>query len=152
MSFSLPREGLTWEFLYSLVQGTVLNPLVTGPILFGLVYFPKELHSLFPSQLQHYLPHLTSKTCLSTLKALFSLGIVGKANNYFSQLMLNNFTRASWNHGEEVVIVTGAGGGIGEAVTRAVAKSSAAVIAVDINPPKTPLRKRSLFPQITTLT
>lgn len=149
MSFSLPREGLTWEFLYSQVQGTVLNPLLTGPILLGLVYFPKELHSVLPTQLQQFLPHLTSKVCLLTLKALLGLGILRKANNYLSHLMLNSFTRDSWDHGKEVVIVTGAGGGIGEAVTRAIAKSSAAVIAVDINRPKTPFRKHSLFPEIT---
>jgi all-trans-retinol dehydrogenase (NAD+) len=141
MSFSLPREGLTFEFLYSQVQGTLLNPLVTGPILISLVYFPRELHSILPTQLQQYLPQLTSKACLTTLKVLLGLGVVRKANNCLSQLMLNNFTRDSWNHGKEVVIVTGAGGGIGEAVVRAVAKSSDAVIALDIKPPEKSLRK-----------
>jgi NAD(P)-dependent dehydrogenase (short-subunit alcohol dehydrogenase family) len=55
--------------------------------------------------------------------------------------MLNNFTGDSWQHGKEVVLVTGAAGGIGEAVVRAVAKSSAAVIAIDIKAPENPFRK-----------
>lgn len=144
MALSLPREGLTLEFLYSQVQATVLNPLLTGPLLLGIIFFPKELHSVLPIQQQQYLPYLTSKGCLTTLKVLLGLGIVRKANNYLSQLMLNGFTRDSWNHGKEVVIVTGAGGGIGEAVARAVAKSSAAVIALDLKAPEKPLRKSSL--------
>ena len=152
MAFSLPREGLTLEFLYSHMQRTILNPLVTGPLLLSLVYFPQELHSVLPAQAQQYLPHLTSKACFTTLKVLLGLGLVRKANNYFSQLMLNNFNRDSWNHGKEVVIVTGAGGGIGEAVTRAIARSSAAVVALDLKAPEKPFRKNSLPPNVTPLT
>jgi hypothetical protein len=144
MAFSVPREGLTLEFLYSHLQHTILNPLAIGPLLVGLVYFPKELHSILPAQAQRYLPYLTSKACLTTLKVLLGFGLVRKVNNYFSQLMLNNFTRDSWNHGKEVVIVTGAGGGIGEAITRAVAQSSAAVIALDLQAPENPFRRTSL--------
>jgi hypothetical protein len=152
MASALPREGLTLEFLYSHVQRTILNPLVTGSLLLGLLYFPRELHSVLPAQGQQYLPHLTSKASFTTLKVLLGLGLVRKANNYFSQLMLNNFNRDSWNHGKEVVIVTGAGGGIGEAVARAVAKSSAAVIALDLKAPEKPFCKNSFPPKFTPLT
>jgi hypothetical protein len=138
----LPREGLTLEFWYSHVQGTLLNPLLTGPILFGLVYFPKKLHEILPTKAHQLFSHLISKAGLSTLKVLFGLGVMRWANNYFSHRMLNNFTSDTWNHGKEIVIVTGAGGGIGEAVVRAVADSSATVIALDVKSPKTPLRKQ----------
>lgn len=143
MLFRLPREGITLEFVYSWVQATILNLYITFPILLGLDYFSNELHSVLPEHAHPLFPYLTSKACLSTLNVLLGLGIVRKANNHLSQFMLNNFTRDSWNYGEEIVIVTGAGGGIGEAVVRAVASSSATVIALDLHPPKTPLRKYS---------
>jgi nucleoside-diphosphate-sugar epimerase len=56
-------------------------------------------------------------------------------------MVLNNWTRDSWRYGKEIVLVTGSGGRIGEAVARGLSAPSAHVIAVDLFPPKKPFRK-----------
>jgi nucleoside-diphosphate-sugar epimerase len=56
-------------------------------------------------------------------------------------MVLNNWTRDSWRHGKEIVLATGGGGGIGEAVVRGLSASSAHVVAIDLFPPKKPFRQ-----------
>jgi all-trans-retinol dehydrogenase (NAD+) len=134
----LPREGLTIEAIFSLFQGTVFNPFFTGPLHAVLLYFPQQVQSVLPRSIRHY---ITTKTFLWTLRVLVGYGVLRTLNNYLSRRVLNNWTRDSWRHGKEIVLVTGGGGGIGEAVARGLSASSAHVIAVDIIPPKKSFRK-----------
>jgi hypothetical protein len=134
----LPREGLTIETIFSLFQGTVFNPFFTGPLHAVLLYFSQQVQSILPRSIRYY---VTTNTFLWTLRALVGYGVIRALNNYLSRMVLNNWTRDSWRHGKEVVLVTGSGGGIGEAVARGLSASSAQVIAVDLFPPKKPFRK-----------
>jgi hypothetical protein len=134
----LPREGLTIETVFSLFQGTVFNPFFTGPLHAVLLYFPQQAQSILPRSIRHY---VTTNTFLWTLRVLVGYGVIRQLNNYLSRRVLNNWTRDSWRYGKEIVLVTGSGGGIGEAVARGLSASSAHVIAVDLFPPKKPFRK-----------
>jgi hypothetical protein len=136
----LSREGLTIEAIFSLFQGTVFNPFFTGPLHAVILYFPQQVRSILPRSIRHY---VTTNTFLWTLKVLVGYGIIRTLNNYLSRRVLNNWTPDSWRHGKEIVLVTGGGGGIGEAVARGLSASSAHVIAVDLMPPKKPFRKSS---------
>jgi all-trans-retinol dehydrogenase (NAD+) len=134
----LPREGLTIEAIFSLFQGTIFNPFFTGPLHAVLLYFPQQVQSVLPRSMRHY---VTTKIFLWTLRVLVGYSVLRTLNNYLSRRVLNNWARDSWRHGKEIVLVTGGGGGIGEAVARGLSASSAHVIAVDIIPPKKPFRK-----------
>ena len=134
----LPREGLTIETIFSLFQVTVFNPFVTGPLSAVLLYFPQQVQFVLPRSIRHY---VTTNMFLWSLRVLVGYGVIRKVNNYLSRMVLNNWTRDSWRHGKEVVLITGSGGGIGEAVALGLSASSAHVIAVDLFPPKKPFRK-----------
>jgi hypothetical protein len=125
----LPREGLTIEAVYGLFQRTLFDPLFIGIWLAAVLYFPQQVHYFLPTAIWHY---VSTKSFLLALKGLFAYGAVRHFNNSVSRMVLNNWTRDPWKDGKEIVIVTGGSGGIGEATVRAISKSSAHVIAVDL--------------------
>ncbi len=134
----LPLEGLTLEVALTPLRLTLLEPILTGPILAGLLYFPEKIQRFLPAALRTY---ASSNAFLSALKIIVGFGLLRKVNNFLSRMTHNNWTRDHWRHGEEIVLVTGGSGGIGEAIARALSDSSAHVIAVDLFPPKTSFRK-----------
>ncbi|KAJ9666415.1 hypothetical protein H2201_003337 [Coniosporium apollinis] len=80
------------------------------------------------------------------LKVLIAIGVLYRLNNFLSRRALNNFTRdRSWDWRKEIVVVTGGCSGIGELMVRKFAKNSIKVVALDLNPPKTPFPAKALF-------
>lgn len=134
----LPREGLTLEAMFAPIKHTALQPAVTGALLAAMLYYPDRLAELLPLRFRH-LAH--SARALSWIKTFLALGLARTINNKLSQLVLNNWTFDSWRGtGHEVVLVTGGCSGIGELLVHRMARSAKTVIAVDLNPPKRPLR------------
>ena len=137
----LPREGLTWEAIFSLIDRTALEPLIIGPLLLGLLYYPERVQSILPASAQR---RVASAEFVSVVKALLGCGVVRRMNSFLSRIVLNNFTSDAWMFGQEIVVVTGGSNGMGAAIAKEIAKTSACVIALDLYPPTQPFRKRFL--------
>lgn len=132
MSSFLPREGLTLEVVFAPLGWTLFEPIFTGVILMLLSYFPDQIKSCLPNTIQHY---IYSTHIVFALKLLLGFGIVIKLNSNLSRLALNNYVTSTWDHGKEVVVITGGTGGLGKALAFAFAPSAAAVVILDIKEP-----------------
>lgn len=131
---SLAREFLTWETMFRLLRETVLQPLVTGPLLVASM-----LDILQPS-----LSFVNRNQLVKSLRILFALGALRTVNNTLSKLVLNNWTTDTWRKGEEVVLITGGGSGIGMLMARDLAQWSKAIVILDLVPPKASLRRMTI--------
>lgn len=143
----LPREGLTLEALFSPVYHTVLNPLLTGTVLYGLVKHP----SLTDNWLS--LSRLGNQSSqVKVISILFSLSLLGRLNKWFSNIALNNFiTDAMWDLKKEVIVVTGGSSGIGAVITSKLSERGSTVIILDLNPPAKSLRMPAILVSLTNL-
>jgi all-trans-retinol dehydrogenase (NAD+) len=134
MAGILPREGLTLEILLTPLRLIATSPFTTSLILLAILILPQSL-----------LPRLLQSAETSTLGAfLFTaviIGLVLKLNYWLSLNLVNNWVSDKWQYGKEIVVVTGGASGIGWAVTRELAKSSAAVVILDIQPLEGKLRE-----------
>lgn len=134
----IPREGIfTADFGLSVLQSTVLNPVLTGSLLGALRYLPRETLLRWSQTLRI---DLLSPTTVKTLKYLLIIGAARQANKVLSSLVLNNWERTTWDWKNEVAVVTGGSGGIGYHVAVGLAKHGITVAVVDVQEPKAPLR------------
>lgn len=127
----LPREGITLETILQILSKTALQPLLTGPLLYATT-----LDILQPLLAAH-----KKDALVKVLRVLLTIGILKSANNTLSKLVMNNWTADNWRKGEEIVLITGGGSGIGELMARDLAPWSKAVVVLDLTPPKMSLRK-----------
>lgn len=143
----LPREGLTLEALFSPFYHTVLNPLLTGTVLYGLVKHP----SLTDKWLS--LSRLGDQSSqVKAIGILFSLGLLGRLNKWFSKMALNNFTTdATWDLKKEIIVVTGGSGGIGAVIATKLSERGSTVIILDLNPPTKSLRMPAILVSLANL-
>ncbi len=121
----------TWETLFKLLRETALQPLCTGPLLCASIL----------DILQPFFSPRRKNQLVKVLRVLLALGVLRIANNALSKLVLNNWTTDTWRKGEEVVLITGGGSGIGQLMARDLAKWSKAVVVLDLTPPKMSLRR-----------
>ncbi|KFZ02928.1 hypothetical protein V502_11379 [Pseudogymnoascus sp. VKM F-4520 (FW-2644)] len=84
------------------------------------------------------------KLAIPTILAILSLR---KANGLLSQAVLNNFISDKYVWSQEVVVVTGGSGGLGDLLVRRLAAKGIKVISLDVMPPKTPLPANAFFYQ-----
>jgi len=122
----LPREGLTLEALCAPVRLTLLQPILTGPLLLGLSTSSPFVAKWIPS---HALDVLRSKKIVAGISVLFGIGLLRKLNNALSRLVLN----------KEIVVITGGSGGLGAVIVQMFAEKNIKVIILDIAGPKTPI-------------
>jgi hypothetical protein len=138
------NRSLSPKLLVSALRTTVSSPLFTGPLLFGLLYYPRRMRSVLPPGLARI---VYSKGFIQTLKVLLFIGVLKATNRFLSQRALNNAVEDStWDWKKEIVLVTGGSSGIGEIVTRKLAERGIKVIVLDIIPPKEELRKFLYLP------
>lgn len=137
MQFSL---GHVLQFL----DLTILNPLLTLSIAFGLHVFTDNkitvqvtTDSFFPFVLGP-IPSLQSQA----LK-LVTVGVFLRMNRYLSGRARNNAVAASFDWSKEIIVVTGASGGIGAEAAKRLASRDGSVIVLDVIPPTYSLRKSS---------
>jgi hypothetical protein len=133
MSF-LPRDGLIWEKMFKLLRETALQPLLIGPLLCASML----------DILQPLAPAHNKYSLIKALGVLLALGVLRTANNFFSKMVMNNWTVDMWKKGEELVLITGGGSGIGQLMARDLAQWSKAIIVLDLTAPKISMRKRPL--------
>jgi len=116
----------------------LLEPVLTGGLLLALLCAPDQIRSTLPVNLQGY---VGSKRLISTLKWLIGIGLWRRVNTFISRRFVNNFTSDTWRTGKEIVLVTGGSSGIGLAITKEAAKTSACVVVLDLSDPTEALRK-----------
>jgi hypothetical protein len=131
------REGLPIEAVTG-IGSALIDPLLTGPLLLGLLYYPEQIQSFLPASARKY---VESAAIFSTLRFLVGWGVLRKINKFSQSNRTQQFTADVWNVGKEVVVVSGASNGMGAAITRGIAKIAGSVIALDLYPPEQPCRK-----------
>ncbi|RFU27582.1 hypothetical protein B7463_g8750, partial [Scytalidium lignicola] len=123
--------------------GLATSPVITGALLYGILYQPEKLLSILPEKLR---PLVTSSRLITVLKGLLALGIIGKASNKLSDLTVNNWKGAAkFIKSQEIVLITGGSSGIGAAMAKQFSKHGVKVIILDRNPPTDPLPSNVFF-------
>ncbi|OMP84276.1 Estradiol 17-beta-dehydrogenase 11 [Diplodia seriata] len=117
------------------VAGALANPLVTGPLLLLLTRAPDHVK-------EPIIRHLASLAPLprivSSLKWLFALGLAGRLNSWLNSLATNGWSIRSdghrWSWSNEIAVVTGGCGGIGEVVVNGLIQRGLKVAILDVQP------------------
>jgi hypothetical protein len=135
----------TAQRIVSAPVGVATSPITAGALLYGILYQPQRLLSVLPTKLH---PLITSPRFITVLKGLVTLGVIRAVSSKLSDLVVNNWKGSSkFIKSQELILITGGSGGIGEAVAKGFSKLGVKVIIVDVKPPTNPLRK-SPYPVI----
>lgn len=89
----------------------------------------------YPPEYAALVSNRALKILLGTTAAVFGLRLL---NTLLTTCALNNFTSDTYDWSKEIVLITGGSSGIGEITVHKLAKRGIKVVALDINPPKTP--------------
>jgi all-trans-retinol dehydrogenase (NAD+) len=123
------------------IRLALFDPRVTAPLLVALLYYPEKLRELLPERLH---PLITSQAVVRTLSVLLGLGILRGVNQKLSQWTANNWKKdAKFVKSQELILISGGTSGIGKLMAEDFVKQGTKVIILDLNPPKTALRKSS---------
>lgn len=141
--FSLPREGITLEYLCRPLTAVLLQPILTGAALFASIRYHAHTEKVV---LNVFSGAVSSSGLIKSLKYLLGLGILYRLNRWSNRLAVNNFTSDSkWNWEKEIVLVTGGSSGIGALMVQQFANRNITVVALDIRPPTAALPSNAKF-------
>jgi len=122
-----------------LVKSTALNPLITGALLYSLTRAPPEIKTRALEALAALPYKVETQTVITTLKWLFGLGSAGLINSILNRFAHNHWTlstgAAPWVWDQELCVMTGGSGGLGQIVTRHLIKKGVRVAILDVQPP-----------------
>jgi all-trans-retinol dehydrogenase (NAD+) len=120
----------------ALIKYTLINPVITGPLLFILTIAPKEIQQPILQSLHTFVSHTVLGRTVTVLKWLFTIGIISFLNNFLSELAQNNFRWKSEKHRydwpKEIAVVTGAGSGFGRLIAEGLTSHGIRVMALDL--------------------
>ena len=123
------------------VKLALTDPRVTGALLFAVIYYPEKLRKVLPERTYEV---VTSPRFIQALKAIVGLGVIRTVNKKLSQYVVNNWkSNAKFVKSQEIVLITGGCSGIGLGMAEEFSKMGTKVVVMDVNPPKTALRKFS---------
>lgn len=135
MQFSI---GHVLEF----INATILNPWLSILIPLWLQLFTQNQLSICTntkSLLGYHLGPIPNVQ-LTALK-LVGAGLLLRLNRAWSARALNNGTSASFDWNKEIILLTGASGGIGAEAALKFAKRGSKVVVIDVLPLTYPARK-----------
>jgi hypothetical protein len=121
--------------ILSLIDKTLLNPFLSVSIPVALHYFTankfviEHTDGLFPYSVETPLPSILFKSLL-----LVGAGVFLRVNRFLSKRALNNGVTAKFNWEEEIIVVTGAAGGIGAQAAQKLATRGSKIIVIDVIP------------------
>lgn len=123
----------------SLIKATVLNPLVTGALLYGLTRASPEVKERLLAVLASLPYKVETETLVRALKVLVAVGGLRLFNNIMNRFAHNNWTlntgAVPWVWDQELCVMTGGSGGLGQIVTRHLIKKGVRVAILDVQPP-----------------
>jgi all-trans-retinol dehydrogenase (NAD+) len=140
----LPREGLILEAAFAPLRLTLLQPILTGPLLLAAYRFPTSLAAKWPSMRTCEAP-LRLRGVRIGLSFLFIVGLLRKINKTMNRLVLNNFTSDNtWDWSKEVVLITGGSARMGALMVKMFADRGITVVILDIIDPPDTLASRTI--------
>ena len=120
-------------------MGFLLQTLDRPWWLQPLLKFPNSFFSRLPMALQNF---FRSRLFQKSLGVLLALRLLKSFSNQLAWYSLNNYTRlGSWNPDRELVLITGGSSGIGEQIMRDIARYHVKVVIMDMQEPKSRLRR-----------
>ncbi|KAB2575682.1 Dehydrogenase RED2 [Lasiodiplodia theobromae] len=135
--------------LASPVVGAITNPLVTGPLLLLLTKAPDHVKEPIIRHLASIAPQLTIRRVVSSLKWLCAIGLVKHVNSWLNSLATNGWSIRSdanrWVWSQEIAVVTGGCGGIGEVVVNGLIQRGVKVAILDVQPLPKRLEHSNVF-------
>ncbi|RDL41789.1 putative estradiol 17-beta-dehydrogenase 11 [Venustampulla echinocandica] len=142
----MPPSPLALPFLpLRLVASALSTPLITGPLLFAILYNPSKLYSILPVSLHKYI----TPGLIRALKVFFVLGLLRKVSNKASKLAINNWkSDGGFNKEKELVLITGASSGIGLLMAKEFAEKGLEVVNFDLGPAKESLPSNIHFYEV----
>ena len=109
----------------AIVKYTALEPLFTGPLLYALTRGSPDLKNRILELVARLPIKIETTTLVTTLKWLFALGALGRANNLLNRWATNrwrlNTGGAPWVWNQEICVITGGSGGIGSELVKKLA-------------------------------
>lgn len=116
----------------------LLNPILSASLLYALTKAPLRVRT----QLEHHFSALRDPVhcarIVRVLKWLLALGVTRKVNAGLNEVALNGgrwgvgVQGKAWNWNEEVAVVTGGCGGIGELIVKGLQRKGIKVAVVDV--------------------
>ncbi|KAK9465168.1 putative oxidoreductase,short chain dehydrogenase [Lipomyces arxii] len=126
-----PHEGYTLEYVFAPLRLTLFQPLLTGATLFVLT---KKQSCLAKVMSPSAIARITTNAIVKTVGVLFAIGLLRVFNHTMTRRAVNNKLKDEWKYGEEIIVITGGSGGIGESIALKMAPYSKAVIVLDLMP------------------
>jgi hypothetical protein len=126
------------------LRNLALNPIITAALLAALYKGDAGSREALFEKLKL---QKDSKIPVTVLRVLLGLGVLKHLNKYLTRRANNNWvSNSNWEWSKEIAVVTGGSSGIGELVVKDLAGRGIKAVALDVNPPKNPLRKFGLDP------
>ncbi|MCJ1399234.1 hypothetical protein MMC11_002436 [Xylographa trunciseda] len=119
----LPREGFTADVVQSIIQNTVLNPVLTLPLVLLARYVRDGEYTI------------AHPLAVNRLQICLYLGIARWVNGFLSRGSLNNWTSDRWDWDKELIVITGGSDGIGKLLVQLFAGLNAKILILDVQKP-----------------
>ncbi|QIW97372.1 hypothetical protein AMS68_002890 [Peltaster fructicola] len=123
----------------SLVGATLLNPFVTGGLLYGFTRASPEIKQRLLAALAKLPYKVEVETVVRVLQVLVAVGGLGFFNRLMNRFAHNHWTLSTgavpWVWNQELCVMTGGSGGLGQIVTRHLIKKGVRVAILDVQPP-----------------
>lgn len=118
---------------------TAMNPVLTGGLLYGLTRASPEVKEKFLGYLAALPFKVEQQTAIKTLTVLFGVGVLSHLNKLLNRWAHNHWTFSTgakpWVWNQELCVMTGGSGGLGQIVTRHLIKKGIRVCILDVQPP-----------------
>ena len=134
---ALPLQRLSDAVAFSLSH-VALNPVLTAALLWALTGAPASLQDRLFGRVAVLRDPRAVGQVVKGLKWLFAVGLVRGVNLQLNKLSLNAWRfgdeKKRWDWSQEVAVVTGGSGGIGELVVKKLVRKGIKVAVLDVKP------------------
>jgi 3-oxoacyl-ACP reductase-like protein len=137
----------------ALLDKTILNPLVSSALVLYLQTFTSNTLIIQPNtDSTSWIPYTIQRpipTILARSLGLVAFGLVLRWNRWMSRRALNNGVKAVFNWEKEIILVTGAAGGIGATAVKKLLERGSRVVVLDVLPLTYPKSMQPFYSALT---